>query len=95
MIKQENMAYFINLNEDKTQVVVSQEWTEGCTEIGPDGYAIATVSGDVAGCYGAADDAELIALANNSFAAEVTTATEAVTFFNANVGPVFYQGVPA
>lgn len=89
------MAYFINLNSDKTQVVVSQEWTEGCTEIGPDGYAIATVSGEIAGCYGAADDAELITLANNSFAAEVTTASEAVAFFAANVGPVFYQGVPA
>ena len=89
------MAYFINLNEEKTQVVVSQEWTEGCTEIGTEGYLIATVSGDIAACYGAADDEALVTLANDSFAAEVTTASEAVTFFDANVGPVFYQGVPA
>ena len=89
------MAYFINLNEDKTQVVVSQEWTEGCTEIGAEGYLIATVSGNIAGCYGAGTDEELVTLANNSFAAEVTTASAAVTFFKANVGPVFYQGVPA
>ena len=89
------MAYFISLNEEKTQVVVSQEWTEGCSEIGTEGYLIATVSGEIAGCYGAGIEEELIALANNSFAAEVTTVVEAVAFFTANVGPVFYQGVPA
>jgi hypothetical protein len=89
------MAYFINVNSDKTQVVVSQEWTEGCTEIGTIGYLIATIVNDIAGCYGAADEADLITLANNSFAAEVTTAAEAVTWFNTNVGPVFFEGVPA
>lgn len=89
------MAYFISLNEEKTQVVVSQEWTEGCSEIGTEGYLIATVSGEIAGCYGAGTEEELVYLANNSFAAEVTTAEEAVEFFTANVGPVFYQGVPA
>jgi hypothetical protein len=88
------MAYFINVNEDKTQIVVSQEWTEGCTEIGPDGYLIATIVNEIAGCYGAGTEEELVTLANDSFAAEVTTAPESVTFFDANVGPVFYQGSP-
>jgi hypothetical protein len=87
------MAYFINVNEDKTLVVVSQEWTEGCTAIGEDNsYLIATVSNEIAGCYGAGNDEELVTLANNSFAAEVTTVTEAIAFFKANVGPVFYGG---
>jgi hypothetical protein len=88
------MAYFINVNEDKTQIVVSQEWTEGCTAIGPDGYLITTIVNEIAGCYGAGTDEELITLANDSFAAEVTTAEEAILFFDANVGIVFYQGSP-
>jgi hypothetical protein len=86
------MAYFISLNEDKTQIVVSQEWSEGSINIGPDGYLIGNIIEETLGYYGAGTDEELVELATTSFAAEVTTATEAVAFFKANVGPVFFEG---
>jgi hypothetical protein len=89
------MAYSINLNEDKTAIVVQEDvWTEGAREIGPDGYLIGFNDGERAACYGATDEENLLFLCQNHFNFDVTTYSEAVEWFKTNVGPVFYQGLP-
>ena len=89
------MAYFINLDTDGTSIVVQEDvWTEGSREIGPDGHLIGCIDGERAACYGATDEDDLLFLCQNHFNSEVTTYSEAVDWFKANVGPVFYQGLP-
>ena len=89
------MAYSVNLNEDKTSIVIQEDvWTEGSREIGPDGHLIAFIEGDKVACYGATDEENLLYLCQNHFNFDVTTYSEAVDWFKANVGPVFYKGLP-